>query len=243
MKIEKSEDRIGREDQIFCNQCKGVTAHTIRGAHDSHWDLGGESGMAGGGKHDMLSCDGCGCVTHRDKLWSTEDQPTTNLYPPRPDPESRQPNYYLELPWGSPLESVYRQTISAFNGQLPTLTGAGVRLLIEGICSDRGVKDGAVFDETGKPIVSKESGKPVRRDNLEGKINGLVEQGLIAKNQAKTLHEIRFLGNDAAHELDQPSRESLKTAIDICEQILAQIYQQPEAAERLAARKRPKKKT
>ena len=70
--------------------------------------------------------------------------------------------------------------------------------MIEGVCNDRGIKDGNVTDANG---VTK------RKNNLEGRINGLAEKGLISTQQAETLHQIRFLGNDAAHELDQPMRE------------------------------------
>ena len=41
--------------------------------------------------------------------------------------------------------------------------------------------------------------------------------------QAGTLHEIRFLGNDAAHDLDQPSTKSVAIALDIVEHLLEQV--------------------
>jgi hypothetical protein len=65
--------------------------------------------------------------------------------------------------------------------------------------------------------------------------------GFISSKQAETLHEIRFLGNDAAHELYQPSGQTVETAIDIVEHLLAQVYDQPAKGKALAARKRPKK--
>jgi hypothetical protein len=184
-----AKDRIGRVQKIECASC-GRTAHTIRGAYDTAW---AERDMAGNAEHDLLSCNGCGDVTYRVNSWSTEDGENTTLYPIREQPK-REKKDFLYLPDGS-LESVYRQTIDAFNAGISTLTGAGVRLLIEGVCMDKGVKDGEVTDKAGNKR---------RKDNLEGKINGMVENGLISSDQANHLHLIRFLGNDAAHQLDVP---------------------------------------
>ncbi len=137
---------------------------------------------------------------------------------------------YAHLLLGNPLESVYRQTVTAFAQKLMTLAGAGVRLLIEGVCRDKGVTDGPVTDNNGAVR---------RRDNLEGKIYGLLEKGLISKHQADSLQQIRFLGNDAAHELDIPAPDTVAAAIDIVEHVFDQVYELPAKAKRLAARTRP----
>ncbi|MEX0712559.1 MAG: DUF4145 domain-containing protein, partial [Pirellulales bacterium] len=73
------------------------------------------------------------------------------------------------------------------------------------------------------------------------RINGLAEKGSISSQQAATLHQIRFLGNDAAHELYQPSARNVSMALDIVEHLLEQVYEQPAKAKALAARKRPSK--
>ena len=136
---------------------------------------------------------------------------------------------------------MYRQTITAFNYKLTTLVGAGVRLLVEGICKDRGVHNGTLLDDDGKPRLNKR-GDVIKTKDLEGKINGLVENGFISKNQAGVLHQIRYLGNDAAHELDRPKMGNLKLAIAIVEHLFEQVFEQPEQAKELAARKRPNKR-
>jgi hypothetical protein len=69
----------------------------------------------------------------------------------------------------------------------------------------------------------------------------LAEKGFISSKQANALHEIRFLGNDAAHELDIPTVEVVSHAIDIVEHLMEQVYEQPEKAAALKARKRPGK--
>jgi hypothetical protein len=229
-----NEERIGKVIEVLCAVCKVKTKHTVKGSCKTHF-TDDENDISAGGTHDLLTCNGCGHVTYREDFWFSEEpgERRVTLYPPRGDQAfARVPREFHHLPWGGPLESVYRQTVSAFANQLMTLAGAGVRLLIEGVCKDRGVVDGEVIDKNG---LRK------RRDSLEGKINGLVEHGFIGRKQADTLHEIRFLGNDAAHELDQPSQKVVAVAIDIVEHILDQVYDQPEKAKALAARKRPPK--
>ena len=55
-------------------------------------------------------------------------------------------------------------------------------------------------------VLDTKTGIVKKQKNLEGKINGMAERGLITTNQAATLHQIRFFGNDAAHELDERPR-------------------------------------
>lgn len=226
----KTKDRIGKHEEILCGHCKQLTNHTVRGSYDTSWS---EDEIWGNAEHDLMSCDGCNSVTYRCKSWFSEDMdgPSITLLPHRGTEDTRKPKEFDNLPYGSSLEAVYRQTISAFNEKLSTLTGAGVRLIIEGVCKDQGIKKGPVTDQNGNIRKQK---------NLEGKINGMVELGLISKKQAETLHEIRFLGNDAAHELDLPTKAIQSTAIDIVEHILAQVYEMPVQTQTLKKRKKPK---
>lgn len=62
---------------------------------------------------------------------------------------------------------------------------------------------------------------------LDGKINGLQERGLITKSQQCALHELRFLGNKALHDLDIPSKNELEIAFEIIEHLLLEIYELP----------------
>jgi hypothetical protein len=64
-----------------------------------------------------------------------------------------------------------------------------------------------------------------------------VEKGLIRSNQSETLHEIRLLGNDATHELHQPDTEVQKSAIEIMEHVLSQIYENPGLTKMIQNRK------
>ena len=123
------------------------------------------------------------------------------------------------------LRRIHRETIDAFNGECFTLCAAGLRGLVEGICAVQSVADGPV----AIPVAGGGS-QTVRKGNLEGKIAGLCEKGILTKSSAETLHEHRFLGNEAVHELAQPSHEELKLAIEIIEHTLDQLYEIPEKA-------------
>jgi hypothetical protein len=73
--------------------------------------------------------------------------------------------------------------------------------------------------------------------NLQDRIDGLVSAGLLAKPQADLLHEQRFIGNTALHELEAPSQLDLLDAVDIVETMLRTIYILPSKAERLRKRR------
>jgi hypothetical protein len=133
--------------------------------------------------HEFLRCNVCQMAVYRRSTVIQGESEREFVYFPkstkraRPsqevklEPRHREPNQFPNLPPGEPLWSVYRQTVAAFNERLLTLAGAGVRLIIEGICKDQKIEDGEVTDENG---VSR------RRHNLAGRINGLVEHGFIS---------------------------------------------------------------
>src|SRR6267143_4102811 len=50
-----------------------------------------------------------------------------------------------------------------------------------------------------------------------GKIDGLVKQNLLAQPQADLLHEERYLGNAAVHEVERPSRKDVEDGLAIVE--------------------------
>ena len=62
---------------------------------------------------------------------------------------------------------------------------------------------------------------------------GFRKKGLLTHPSAQALHEHRYLGNTAVHELARPSAEELKSAIEIVEHVLEQLYELPEKAEEL----------
>jgi hypothetical protein len=117
------------------------------------------------------------------------------------------------------VSRIYGETATAFNSGLSVLTGGGLRAIVEAICIDQDVAGG----------------------NLSAKIDALVNQNILSQPQADLLHEERYLGNTALHEIDPPSAQDLKDGLDIVEGLLRTIYVLPERAARLRAGRAPER--
>lgn len=237
-----AKERVGRVEEIACVRC-GVTRHTIRGSFEAFWE-DKDRDISAVATYDLMECNGCQRGTLRETSWFSEepDESPVTYWPPRNGGlPLREPRNFDALDYGGPVDSVYRQTITAFNNGLSTLAGAGIRLLIEGVCVEHKILKGRVYTDQGKLVRERATRKIVLRENLEGKINGLLMKGFISKNQAKVLHQLRKLGNDAAHALDQPPLRLIEECIEAIEHLIVQIYDQPELLKKLISRKKPKK--
>ncbi len=167
----------------------------------------------------IIKCGGCDEISFR-KLYndvamqgnSKDDETIQELYPQRGS-HSRP----IKVFRGVPIEitKIYRETIDAFNSNLKLLCSVGVRAIVEAICLDKKIVNGEVKSPNGEVLISKK---------LDGKISGMATKGFLTSDNAETLHEIRFIGNEAIHELTQPSLEELRLAIDIVELVIENIY-------------------
>jgi hypothetical protein len=101
---------------------------------------------------------------------------------------------------------------------LSVLTGIGIRAIVETVCREKNSPGG----------------------NLAAQIGGLVTLNLITQNEANILHDLRFMGNKAAHEVREHSSQDLNLAFDIIEHLLKTVYILPEQARQLpSASRRP----
>jgi hypothetical protein len=134
--------------------------------------------------------------------------------------------YYVKnLPYL--LNKVYEGTIEAYLNNNKILCGAGLRTIIEGICIDKNVTKGNVKNERNEEKTSK---------SLNGKIQGLAEKGILTKDHAETLHNIRFLGNEAVHRLREPENDELNLAIEIVYLTLKKVYELSVISEELKSK-------
>ena len=69
--------------------------------------------------------------------------------------------------------------------------------------------------------------KEVTGRNLEKKISNLKNLGDISKRDVDLLHSLRFLGNDAVHDLSIPDDQDIKVAFNIIEHLIQSIYIMP----------------
>lgn len=97
---------------------------------------------------------------------------------------------------------IYQQSLEAIKSKSNVLAGIGLRATIEAICNERQV--------TGR--------------SLELRIDKLAKTGLISASDADRLHAIRFLGNDAAHEIQAADANGLLIALRIIENLIVSLY-------------------
>ncbi len=100
------------------------------------------------------------------------------------------------------VKNIYEESLIAIQEGAFTLAGLGLRATIEAICNERSI--------TGK--------------NLQVRINNMHRQGIASKSDIDRLHAIRFMGNDAAHEIKKANKKSVLISLKIVEHILMSIY-------------------
>jgi len=192
------------EVRNFCNSCKQKTWHEVEGKYEYTHDPDDYHCKV---EHSVVKCRGCDTVSFRKAFHDYEAAYPTHegnwevpididVYPP----QSKGNLNTRHLP--DVVESIYEETCNAYRDGALTLSGIGFRATIEAICNDQEIK--------GK--------------ELSTRINNLATKGLISKKDSTRLHSIRFLGNDAAHDIKTPSKNSLEAALVIVEHLLTTVY-------------------
>jgi len=212
-----------------CSNCKRETNQQVLNENKKSYH--DDSGWWEEHKYQIIQCKGCDIISFR-RLYNdiAQDQGaeyagfepwTQELYPKR-TAKSLNIKNLKDTPRS--IIKIYRETIDAFNNEQTILCSAGLRAIVEGICKDRGIEKGEVTNRNGVKKMSK---------NLDGKIEALASGGFLTLGNAKILHELRFMGNDALHELASPSLEELKIAIEIVEHTFDNLYELNHKAARL----------
>lgn len=163
-------------------------------------------------------CCGCDTGTLGEAYNNTEMQNLKGLYwestyYPKRKRHDLPCKHFYKL--GPNLAKIYREVIACFNADAKILCAVGLRALLEGVCADKGIKDGT----------------------LEKKIGGL--DTFLPKNIVDSLHGFRFMGNEAAHELQAPTEDDLRLAIEVMEDLLDFLYSLDYKASRLRRSERP----
>jgi hypothetical protein len=196
----------------YCNTCKGETNHELKSIHTRPL----QELINEGGPHEQVVfweefqyrfwiCKGCDTAlleeayTSMGMLNPEEDSYIYDctLYPKRIRSDFPYKNFSRLKP---ELMKIYKEVISSFNNELNILCAIGLRCLLEGVCAEKGLAE----------------------KNLYQKIDGL--KNYLPSNIVDNLHSFRFMGNDAAHELQAPQRAELSLAIEIIEDLLNFLY-------------------
>lgn len=200
----ESDNNTGKIIWNYCSSCSQKTKHTIlfdKVKSDLDETIDVEYGVT---HFQTIECNGCETVSFRKDIYDfvemeEDEYYTIETYPN--DIQDYQPLigiYYLP----AKIKDVYNQTLLAFKGRSHLLAGVGFRAIIESICIEEKIKG----------------------YNLEQKINNLVKNKLITEKEADRLHSIRFLGNDAVHEMETPAEGRLYLVLNIIDNLLKNLY-------------------
>ncbi|MBS1913501.1 MAG: DUF4145 domain-containing protein [Bacteroidetes bacterium] len=102
----------------------------------------------------------------------------------------------------STVKGIYSDVLLAIQEEALILAGLGLRGTVEAVCNDLRV--------TGR--------------TLDIRIGKLIAAGHISKGDAERLHAIRFMGNDAAHDIKRPDSSAVAVALKIIEHLLSSVY-------------------
>lgn len=211
--IETSEKKL-----IYCNQCKSETQHSLHGSHMrrreykygnlvtnqsnapiTDWD---EFDVKISKMWVCLGCEqSCLEIIYTDSSMIDRDgnqEYDEQVHPARVEFYVNE-KHFSQLP--SKLIRIYREVLLSFNNQLNLLCAIGLRVLLEGICAD----------------------KQINGKDLKTKIDGL--SSVLPPNIVSNLHSLRFIGNEAAHEMNAPKLNELRLAIEISEDLLNYLYE------------------
>jgi hypothetical protein len=188
--------------RIYCNLCNGYTWHNLVAAKDYRYEDSG-TGMNFWGEYRLWSCAGCDTCAMEDHytadyMTDNESQQYESSFYPRPSGSNRAEKHFVKLP--AKLKAIYHEVICAKNEALGILCATGLRSLLEGVCSDKGISG----------------------NNLEVKIDRM--KNFLPENIVKNLHAFRFAGNEAVHELEAPPEGELETGLDVIEDVLNFLY-------------------
>jgi len=194
----------------YCSDCGQATNHDVL---SEYTELHRED-YACDISFQIVSCCGCETKSFR-KVFEDieaaypeydEDGEEVWIVPKEIDvyPKSIKGHKSLDHPYYLPeiVKIIYSETIRALKEDAKVLAGLGLRASVEAVCNDLNIE--------GR--------------TLEVRINKLSTGGYISKKDIERLHAIRFMGNDAAHEIKKPKKESLAVALQIVEHLILSVY-------------------
>jgi len=197
------------KEKKFCRKCQGLRNHKdlfekiTRGGDD-------EGYFQWIDKYIVIECLGCETISFLKIYGNTEmfeqneegyqdfynDETIFPLY--LESGEELKYKYYLP----DNIKEIYSETISALKSNAFILAAGGLRAIIEALCNHLKIK----------------------KDNLSNRIDLLHKKGHLTLSESKRLHSIRFIGNDALHEIEKPKKMHLYLLLEIINHLLANLF-------------------
>lgn len=189
----------------YCRRCLSNTNQLILFERTDSTD-NDEYGIHFSYTYFVLSCAGCETISYRtdhddiDNVDERGDYYTdTKLFPHTiRNHKTLKQHYYLP----KKIRTLYIESLQCISINSKIMAAAAFRAIIEGVCEEEKVKG---------------------RD-LETKIKNLTTLGLISIHDAKRLHSIRFMGNDAVHRLESVDEKKILLVLQIIEHLLLSLY-------------------
>lgn len=203
-------EKDDEKHRLICRECRRETLHSIvcsyneRGSQDCDggysvdWDC----------KNQIIQCLGCETVSFRTISTCSEDMDYNDDGMYYPEAIKYYPGRSVGLksiesdllPYN--IRKIYEETMLSIDNKQYILAGIGIRAIVETVCKDLDAKGSNLFD----------------------KINSLREMSIVTSEGADTLHKLRVLGNDAAHEVKAHNSQLLELAMEIIEHMLDGTY-------------------
>lgn len=196
------------KEKYFCRNCKGLRNH--KQIHEER--------RRGSGDEDyfqwihnflIIECLGCETLSFLEIYGDTQMINQTEegdseyyfdqtIYPYYLETNALEHSHFIP----QAIKIIYDETISSFKSDSRILTAGGLRAIIEATCNFLKIK----------------------KANLADRIDLLHKGGYLTLNESKRLHSIRFLGNDALHEIEKPKKEQLYILLDIVNHLLSNLF-------------------
>ena len=202
--------------KVECDKCGGkLRNHKVVAEHS---EMEGGTDIYWSDTFQICKCCGCDSVRFRKETYFSADDSLTDETFPEPQQLSSGLIDSRELP--ERVRRIYNETLIAFAQNAMILAGGGLRAIVEAVCIEQNVRAGS----------------------LQDRIDELASTGLLAQNQAALLHEERYLGNTALHEIQPPAKADIADGLEIVETLLKTIYVAPKKAKRLKDEREKRKK-
>ena len=206
-----------KKHHIICRECSRETLHSIVASFNESGseDIDGKHSVEWNCDSQTIQCLGCETVSFRTVSTFSEDvgydhegpyyPETIKYYPGRSEGIKSIETQFLPRK----IQEIYKETILSIENEQYVLAGIGIRAIVETVCKDLQAEG----------------------DNLYQKINSLKEQSIVTAEGTDTLHKLRVLGNDAAHEVKAHDSRQLELAMRIIEHMLDGTYIIPRKVE------------
>jgi len=193
--------------KTYCRSCCKRTSHDVLFEHEKETDPEGYHEID---LWQIVQCRGCETMGFRhqnddfEQFVEEDDGTVSHITSVTSYPRVIRGHRRLSATWWLPslIHKIYKQTLSAYGENAYVLASIGLRATIEAACNHLEISG----------------------STLERRIDQLFKGGYVSNADKRRLHAIRFLGNDAAHEVKEPSEKDLRVALEIVEHLLNSVF-------------------